>query len=79
MDPATTPAPHELLTIEQAAGRINMSTRYVRRLVAERRLPTYRLGRAVRISGVDLDAYVAACCVEPITEKAVRNDLRRVA
>jgi excisionase family DNA binding protein len=39
----------ELLTIEQAAGRLCMSARYVRCLVAERRIVFYRLGRSVRI------------------------------
>ena len=38
---ATTPG--DLLTIEQAAQRIAMSPRYVRRLVAERQIVFYRL------------------------------------
>jgi excisionase family DNA binding protein len=74
-----TPTPDELLTIEQAAERISMSARYVRRLIAERRIVFYRLGRAVRIDPHDLTAYITAGRVEPITETTVWNDLRRAA
>lgn len=56
-----------------------MSARYVRRLIAERRIVFYRLGRAVRIDPVDLTAYITAGRVEPITEATVWNDLRRAA
>ena len=69
----------DLLTIEAAAERISMSTRYVRRLVAERRIVFYRLGRSVRIDPRDLAAYVTAGKVAPITETTVWSDFRRVA
>lgn len=68
-----------LLTIEQAAERINMSSRYVRRLIGERRIVFYRLGRSVRIDPSDLTAFVNAGRIEPMTETTVWNDLRRVA
>jgi excisionase family DNA binding protein len=71
--------PAELLTIDQAAERIAMSTRYVRRLVAERRIPSYRLGRSVRIDPADLAAHITAGRVEPITVTTVWTDLRSVA
>lgn len=78
---ATTTAPDidELLTIEQAAQRINMSARYVRRLVAEREIPVYRFGRSVRINPDDLAGFMASSRIEPITSTSVRADLRRVA
>ena len=69
----------ELLTIEQAAKRLQMSARHVRRLIAERRIPFHRLGRAVRIDPSDLRAYVDAGRVEPITRETVWADLRKVA
>ena len=69
----------ELLTIEQAAERISMSARYVRRLIAERRIVFYRLGRAVRIDPADLAQFITAGRIEPITETTVWNDLRSVA
>jgi len=69
----------DLLTIEQAAGRMNMSVRYVRRLVAERRIAFHKMGRAVRLQLTDVDAYVAAGRVEPITVSAVWRNVRSVA
>lgn len=69
----------DLLTVEQAADRISMSARYVRRLIAERRIVFYRLGRSVRIDPVDLTALIASGRVEPITSASVWNELRSVA
>jgi excisionase family DNA binding protein len=69
----------EVLTIEQAADRIKMSERYVRRLIAERRIPFHKLGRSVRIKAVDLAAHVDAGRVESITTSSVWRDLRSVA
>jgi excisionase family DNA binding protein len=74
--PPTSP---QLLTIDEAATRMSMSTRYVRRLVAERRIPFYRLGRSVRIDPADLAAHVQSGRVEPITETTVYNHLRSAA
>ena len=58
---------------------MSMSTRYVRRLIAERRIPFYRLGRSVRIDPVDLAAHISSGRVEPITRETVWRDLRSVA
>ncbi len=74
--PAHTP---ELLTVEAAAERISMSPRYVRRLIAERRIVFYRIGRAVRIDPADLAVHVHSGRVEPITRESVWRDLRSVA
>ena len=68
----------ELLTVEQAADRIRMSARYVSRLIAERRIGFYRLGRSVRIDPAELAAFVTAGRIDPITETTVWNDLRGV-
>jgi excisionase family DNA binding protein len=59
----------ELLTVDEAAVRIGMSVRHVRRLVAERRIGHHRLGRAVRLHPADLDAYVATTRIEPLAEE----------
>ena len=48
-----------LLTVEQAATRLAVSQRTVRRLVASGQLPAVRLGRLVRVSPVMLEAYLA--------------------
>ncbi|PPK98028.1 excisionase family DNA binding protein [Kineococcus xinjiangensis] len=84
MKPATTPvtvaAPFgELLTIEEAAARIGMSPRYIRRLIAERRIVFYRLGRAVRLDPADLAAHVAAGRVEPMSGTGVGATIGRAA
>jgi excisionase family DNA binding protein len=75
----TSTQPIELLTIEEAAERISMSARYVRRLISERRIAFYRIGRSVRIDPADLGEFVTAGRIEPITQTTIWNDLRRVA
>jgi excisionase family DNA binding protein len=69
----------EILTIEEAARRMNMSVRHVRRLVAERRIAFHKLGRSVRIDAADVQAYIDAGRVEPITESGVWRRLLGVA
>jgi excisionase family DNA binding protein len=49
-----------LLSVEQAAERLGTSVRFVRRLVFERRIAYVKLGRHVRISSRDLDAFIEA-------------------
>jgi excisionase family DNA binding protein len=81
---AVTPAsgtelPPELLTVEEAAARLKMSVRYVRRLVTERRIAFHRIGRAIRFDPADLAAHVRAGRVEPITAESVWQGMRRAA
>ena len=54
-----------LLTVDQAAERLGTSPRFIRRLVAERRIAFAKLGKHVRIDSTDLDAFVAAGRVAP--------------
>lgn len=54
-----------LLSVEEAAERLGTSPRFVRRLIAERRIAFTKLGRHVRIDSADIDAFVAAGRVEP--------------
>jgi excisionase family DNA binding protein len=49
-----------LLTIPEVADRLGTSQRFVRRLIAERRIPYTKLGKHVRIA----DAFIAAGRVE---------------
>jgi excisionase family DNA binding protein len=53
-----------LLTVDQAAERLGTSVRFVRRLIAERRIAYVKLGRHVRIAAADLDAFIRAGRVE---------------
>jgi excisionase family DNA binding protein len=54
-----------LLNVDQAAERLGTSPRFIRRLIAERRIAFTKLGRHVRIDSADIDAFVAAGRVEP--------------
>jgi excisionase family DNA binding protein len=54
----------KLLTVEEAADRLGTSVRFVRRLIAERRIAYVKVGRHVRINEADLVEFVAAGRVE---------------
>ena len=54
----------KLLTMEDAAERLGASLRFVRRLIAERRIAYVKLGRHVRIAERDLINFVATGRVE---------------
>ncbi len=47
-----------LLTVEQAAAQLGTTTRFIRRLRTERRIPVLKLGKHIRIDSNDLDAYI---------------------
>jgi excisionase family DNA binding protein len=53
-----------LLTVEEAAERLGTSTRFVRRLVADRRIAYVKVGRHVRLDPTDVEAFIAASRVE---------------
>jgi len=56
-----------LLTVEQAAERLNTKPRFIRRLIAERRIEFHRVGRHVRISEQALAEFIEAGRVVPVT------------
>ena len=49
-----------LLTVDEAAERLRTKPRFIRRLIAERRIPYVKLGAHVRIDDRDIDAFIAA-------------------
>jgi hypothetical protein len=51
----------------------------VRRLIAERCIAFHHVGRHVRFSLADLDAWLAAGRVEPLTPEMVWRDLNGAA
>jgi excisionase family DNA binding protein len=59
-----------LLTIDEAAKRIRMSARHVRREIADGRIAYHRLGRAIRLHVTDVDAYLASRRVDPLRDEA---------
>jgi len=48
------------LTVQEAADYLNTSVRFIRRIIAERRIAFHKVGRHVRLSVADLDVFVAA-------------------
>jgi len=67
------------LTVPQTAEYLNTSERFVRRLVAERRIAFHHVGRHVRFALSDLDAWLAAGRVEPFDPDDVVRLIRGVA
>ena len=49
-----------MLTIPQVAGRLGINVRYVRRLVAERRIPFYKVGYLIRFDADELEDWLRA-------------------
>lgn len=67
------------LTVQEAAHYLNTSVRFVRRIVAERRIAFHKVGAHVRLGLEDLDSFLADGRVEPITSASVWAHLREVA
>jgi excisionase family DNA binding protein len=67
------------LSVPEAALYLNTSVRFVRRLITERRIAFHKFGTHVRLGLVDLDAFIGAGRVEPITAASVYRDLRKAA
>jgi excisionase family DNA binding protein len=74
----TAVAVKEHYSVSESADYLNTSVRFVRRLIAERRITFYKIGRHVRLKQEDLEAFVQAGKVGPITVESVRRDLWRV-
>jgi excisionase family DNA binding protein len=68
-----------LLTVEDAAERLSTSVRFVRRLIAERRVEFVKVGRHVRISESALADFTEAGRVEPLTPAAILRGTKGVA
>jgi len=56
-----------LLNVQDAAAELGTPVRFVRRLIAERRIRFHKIGKYVRISSTALHAFIAAGAVEPAT------------
>lgn len=69
----------QLLTVEAAAERLDTTVRFIRRLIAERRIEFVRVGRHVRITESALADFIEAGKVPPLTAAQLRPKLRGVA
>ena len=64
--PLPRPEADDLLDVATAADHLGTPVRFIRRLIAERRIRVYKIGRYVRIDRRDLDAFVAEGRIDPI-------------
>jgi len=55
---------HRMLAIPQVAECLGVTERFVRRIITERRITFHRIGRHIRFSVADVEAYIAASRVE---------------
>jgi excisionase family DNA binding protein len=69
----------KLYTVAQAAERLNTSVRFVRRLIADRRIAFVRLGRHVRLAEEDIAAFIEAGRVEPLNREEIRRTWSRAS
>ncbi len=68
-----------LLTVEAAAERLSTKPRFVRRLIAERRIEFVKIGRHVRISESALAEFIDSGRVRPITATDAWPEKKKVA
>jgi len=54
-----------MLNVEQVAEQLGTSPRFVRRLIAERRIAFTKVGRHIRFNAADIEDFVRAGRVEP--------------
>jgi excisionase family DNA binding protein len=67
-----------VIGVEDAATYLSVPVRFIRRLVFERRIRYYKVGKYVRFDRADLDAFLTTEAVEPI-KVAWRNGRAEVA
>lgn len=60
--------PVPLLDVRGAAQHMGVTERFMRRLVEERRIPYYKVGKFVRFSEEDLDSFLTSVRILPKKE-----------
>ena len=58
-----------LLAVDQAAELLGTGERFVRRLIAERRITYVHVGRHVRIPESAIEDYISARTVQPLARR----------
>lgn len=69
----------DLLTPDEVAARLKASLRFVRRLVAERRIEFVKVGRLVRFEEATVTAFIERNRVVPISKAELRRQWRGAA
>lgn len=59
----------KLYDVPQAAEVLGSSEKFIRRLIAERRIAFVRMGRCIRITESALSGYITAQTVQPIDRR----------
>jgi excisionase family DNA binding protein len=67
------------LTVSETAEYLNTSERFVRRLIAERRIAFHHVGRHVRVALSDVEAWLATRRVEPNRVAQTRRAWRKAS
>lgn len=67
------PQSDRLLTVDETAEMLNTGVRFVRRLIAERRIWYTHVGRHVRIPESAVREMIDAGMVEPITSAGIHK------
>ncbi len=63
------------MSVEEASQYLGVGVRFVRRLIAERKIEYYKVGRLVRISPDGLDRYLESRRV-PTSDEAMTSSMR---
>lgn len=69
----------DLLTADEVAERLRATPRFVRRLVAERRIAYVKVGRLVRFETAAVADYIGRNRVTPVNRAEIRRQLREAA
>ena len=67
------------MTSEEVAERLRSTVRFVRRLVAERRIEYVKVGRLVRFEPSVVDAYIERHRVRPTSRAELRRSYEEAA
>lgn len=65
-----------LIDLPMAADRLGVSVRYMRRLVAERRIPYLKLGHLLRFDPDEVDAWLDRARVSELGPRAASSSRR---
>lgn len=76
--PSNADRAEQLLNVDGVARRLNVTVRYVRRLVAERRIAYIKVGHLVRFDPSDVEAWIARSRVDD-AEAPAKQHRRRVS
>lgn len=55
-----------LIDVDSAAEHLSVTPRYIRRLVSERRVPYYKVGKFIRFDIAELEQWLKRCYIEPL-------------